>query len=149
MKYIKILFFIFLTNNIYSQNYEYLKKLDTIYISFKKGKYNMKIEYPEEKSGFKNKGYFFNFKKKKLQTFRFEIDKNKTSDNTFVNKSFLRKHKRKTIKIDVLNKLDYQDVSCEIFNQLKTIYIIDYSEKKNKNVMLYRVISINLCYSKE
>ncbi|MCV2484071.1 hypothetical protein OD917_03985 [Flavobacterium sp. SH_e] len=149
MKYIKIIFFIFLTNNIYSQNYEYLKKLDTIYISFKKGKHNMKIEYPEEKNGFKNKGYFFNVKKKEIQPFRFEIDKNRTSDNTVVNKSFLRKHKRKTIKIDALNKFDYQDVSCEILNQLKTIYIIDYSEKKNKNVMLYRVISINLCYTKE
>ncbi|SFD71273.1 hypothetical protein [Flavobacterium phragmitis] len=149
MQYIKILFFIFLTNNIYSQNYEHLKKLDTIYIPFKKGKYNIKIEYPEEKNGFKNKGYFFNFKKKKLQTFRFEIDKNRTSDNTVVNKSFLRKHKRKTIKIDMLNNFDYQDVSCEIFNQLKTIYIIDYSEKNHKNVMLYRVISLNLCYTKE
>ena len=67
----------------------------------------------------------------------------------FVDKSFLRKNKKKTIKIDVLNKFDYQDIACEIFNQLKVIYIIDLSEKKDKNSMQYRVISMNLCHVKE
>ncbi|WP_374174208.1 hypothetical protein [Flavobacterium tructae] len=149
MKYIKILFLALLSNTIYSQNYEYIKKLDTIYISFKQRETSIKIKYPKEKNGFENKGYFFNYNKKNLRTFRFELDRNKISENRFVDKSFLRKNKKKTIKIDVLNKFDYQDIACEIFNQLKVIYIIDLSEKKDKNSMQYRVISMNLCHVKE
>ena len=149
MKYLNILFFVLLTSNIYSQSYEYIKRLDTIYISFKPSVYNIKIEYPEEKKGFKNKGYLFNYKKENRRTFRFELDKNNRSENTKINKSFLRKNKKKTIKTEALNKFNYQNVSCEIFNQLKIIYIIDFSEKKDKNIMLYRVMSMNYCPSIE
>ena len=42
MKYIKTLILILLTSNIYSQSYEDIKKLDTIYIPFKKGKFDIK-----------------------------------------------------------------------------------------------------------
>ena len=95
MKYLNILFFVLLTSNTYSQSYEYIKRLDTIYISFKPSVYNIKIEYPEEKKGFKNKGYLFNYKKENRRTFRFELDKNNRSENTKINKSFLRKNKKK------------------------------------------------------
>lgn len=150
MKYIKILIIIALTSNsIYAQSYEDLKKLDTIYIPFKQGKYNIKIDYPEEKNGFKNRGYFFNYKKKDASTFRFEFDRNNILENKEISKSFLQKKKRKIIPIGTLKKIDYQDIACDVFNQLKIIYVVDFSQRKNKSIMLYRVISMNYCPSIE
>ena len=64
MKYLYILTLVFLGHVMYSQSYEYIKKLDTIYIPFKEGEFNIKIDYPEEKNGFKNRSYIFNYKKK-------------------------------------------------------------------------------------
>ena len=40
---------------------------------------------------------------------------------------------------------DYEEIVCEIFSQLKTIYIIDYTEKKQKEIVLYEVVLINYC----
>ena len=142
-------FLFFCLNPLYSQSYEDIKKLDTIYIVFKQGKYNVKIDYPEEKNGFKNKGYFFNYKKMDKRTFRFELDRNRILESKEINKSFKKKNKKKILKINALKNFDYQDVSCSLFNRLKVIYIIDFSEKKNRTIMLYRVISLNLCYAKE
>lgn len=44
---------------MYSQNYDHIKNLDTIYIPFREGKFDIKINYPEEKDGFKNRSYVF------------------------------------------------------------------------------------------
>jgi hypothetical protein len=89
--------------------------------------------------------------KNKENSFSFEIEKNpeKTIEIKKVTSSFLRKNKRKIVEIDALQKFDYQDVQCELFNQLKTFYIIDYSEKKDRAVLLYKAINLNLCYSIE
>lgn len=149
MKYISILIFMFFSQIAFSQSYDYIKKLDTIYIKFKKGRYTVKIDYPEEKNGFKNRSYLFNYKKKKENTFNFELDRNKASENKKINKSFIKKYKKKIITINALKNLEYQDVACNAFNRLKIIYIIDYTEKKEMNIMLYRVMSMNICYSKE
>ena len=82
---------------------------------------------------------------------KIEIEKNpeRTIEIKKVFRSFLRKNKRKIVKIEALQKFDYQDIQCELFNQLKTFYIIDFSEKKNKTVLLYKVINLNPCYSVE
>jgi hypothetical protein len=149
MKYLYILTLVFLGHVMYSQSYEYIKKLDTIYIPFKEGEFNIKIDYPEEKNGFKNRTYIFNYKKKNDNSFYFEFDRNRTSENKKIKKSFLKKNKEKIIEIDLLKKFDYQDIACDLFNRLKIIYIIDFSEKKGRNIKMYRVISMNLCYAIE
>lgn len=149
MKYLYILTLVFLGHVMYSQSYEYIKKLDTIYIPFKEGEFNIKIDYPEEKNGFKNRSYIFNYKKKNDNSFYFEFDRNRTSENKKIKKSFLKKNKEKIIEIDLLKKFDYQDIACDLFNRLKIIYIIDFSEKKGRNIKMYRVISMNLCYAIE
>ena len=151
MKYLYILIFIFFSHAIHSQSYEYIKKLDTIYIPFKEGKFDIKIDYPEEKDGFKNRSYIYNYKKKNKHYFDFELKKN--SDRILeikkVSKSFLRKNKEKIVKIKALEKFDYQDIQCELFTRLKTFYIIDFSEKKDKFYTIYRVTHINSCISRE
>ena len=62
-----------------------------------------------------------------------------------VNKSFLKKNKNKIISTYLLDQFDYEEIVCEIFSQLKTIYIIDYTEKKQKEIVLYEVVLINYC----
>ena len=148
MKYLYALISIFFSYTMYSQSYEYIKKLDTLYIPFREGKFDSKVNYPPEKNGFKNREYTFKDKKNNNK-FYFELDRNKISENMKVNKSFLRKNKRNIIKINDLKKFNYQDVACDLFNRLKIIYIVDFSEKKDKGIMLYRVMSLNLCYVKE
>lgn len=151
MKYIKILIITLLTNNIYSQSYADIKKLDTVYIPFKTGRFDIKIDYPEEKDGFKNRSYIFNYKKKNSHYFDFELKKspNRILEIKKVDKSFFRKNKRSIIKIENLEKFDYQDIQCELFTRLKTFYIIDLSEKKDHIYTIYLVIHINSCISKE
>lgn len=151
MKHFFILILIFTSFLMRSQSYEYIKKLDTIYIPFRGGDFEIKIDFPEEKDGFKNRRYIFNYMKNKENSFSFEIEKNpeKTIEIKKVTSSFLRKNKRKIVEMDALQKFDYQDVQCELFNQLKTFYIIDYSEKKDRAVLLYKAINLNLCYSIE
>ena len=148
MKYLYAFTLTLLSCFIYSQNYEYIKKLDTIYVPFKRGKFNMKIDYPEEINGFKNRSYIFNFKKKNDNSFYFEFDRNKTSENKTVKKDFLKINKRKIVVIDSLKGVDYQDIACN-FKRSKVIYIVDFSEKKGRRVKLYRVISMNLCHAIE
>lgn len=60
---------LFFGHFMYSQSYEYIKKLDTIYIPFRESEFNIKIDYPEEKNGFKNRSYIFNYKKKLIILF--------------------------------------------------------------------------------
>ncbi|SFC55208.1 hypothetical protein [Flavobacterium phragmitis] len=149
MKCLYILTLVLLVHNMYPQSYKYIKKLDTIYIPFKEGEFNIKIDYPEEINGFKNRSYIFNYKKKNDNSFYFEFDRNRISENKIIKKSFLKKNKEKIIKIDSLKKFDYQDIACDIFNRLKIIYIIDFSEKKGRSIKMYRVVSMNLCYAIE
>jgi hypothetical protein len=149
MKYLYILTIALLGHVMYSQSYEYIKKLDTIYIPFREGKFNIKIDYPEEINGFKNRSYIFNYKKKNDNSFYFEFDRNRTAENKKIKKSFLKKNKEKIIEINSLKKFDYQDIACDLFNRLKIIYIIDFSEKKGKSIKMYRVISMNVCYAIE
>jgi len=149
MKYLYILTLVLLGHDMYSQSYKYIEKLDTIYIPFKEGEFNIKIDYPEEINGFKNRSYIFNYKKKNDNSFCFEFDRNRTSENKNIKKSFFKKNKEKIIEIDSLKKFDYQDIACNLFNRLKIIYIIDFSEKKGRNIKMYRVISMNLCFAIE
>lgn len=151
MKYIKLLIIILFTIKIHSQSYDDIKKLDTVYIPFKTGRFDIKIEYPEETDGFKNRSYIFNYNNKKSHYFDFELKKNldRILEIKTVDKSFFKKNKKKIVKIDNLEKFDYQDIQCKLFTRLKTYYIIDLSEKRDHVYKIYRVTHINSCITKE
>jgi hypothetical protein len=149
MKYLYTLILVFFLQATYSQSYESIIKLDTIYIPYRIAEYNSKFDYPEDKNGFKNRSYFFNYKKNGADILRFEFDRNKTMENRRVKKAFFRINKGKVVEIDSLKGIDYQDIACNLFNHSKVIYVVDFSEVKGRSVKLYRVISLNLCYAIE
>jgi hypothetical protein len=150
MRYSYLLILVIFEQAIYSQSFEYIKKLDTIYIPFKEGKFNKRIDYPEEKNGFKNRSYIFNLDEKNEKTFYFEFDRysNKILEKKKVTIFSLNKIKKKVVKIQELKNFDFQEVACDLFNRLKIIYIIDLS-KSNDSIRLYKVISMNACYAIE
>lgn len=145
---------LFTSTTIYSQDLEFLKKLDTIYIQFKGAKNEKKyaIQTRITTTDFNEKAYTFILNNK--QNFYFEHakfkswkkkDANIVSEIKSVDRFFLRKIKNKIINIKDLKKYDNQVIACEIFSQLKTLYIIDYTQKKDKNITLYEVVSYNNC----
>jgi len=151
MKYILILFSAFMGTILHAQSFDYLKKLDTIYIPFRENEFNIKVNFPLEVDGFKNRRYIFNNQNKGENTFYFEFKKNasKIVETKNISKRKFKQYKNKIVEINSLLPQDYQDIACNLFNQMKTIYIVDLSEKKCEDVKLYRVISINLCNSIE
>ena len=62
-----------------------------------------------------------------------------------VNKSFLKKNKKHIIGIHFFKKYEQNNIICQLFTQLKVFYIIDFTEKKKGNIMLYEVNSMNVC----
>lgn len=139
---------------IYSQDFEHLKKLDTIYIEFKDNKNEKKysIQTRIQPTNFDERAY--NFVVEDLWGLYFQHPKYKNwekqeanivSEVRKVNKSFLKKHKKDIIGIDFLKKYKSEDIVCEILTQLKILYIIDFTEKKKGNVKIYEVNSINVC----
>jgi hypothetical protein len=143
---------------IYGQDFEYLKKSDTIYIEFKDRKNEKKdiIHSQITSNNFIERAYDFNLFDENNLYFQYSTFKNweKKEDNIIseirkVNKSFLKKHKKEIVRIDSLKKYKYNDIVCELFSQLKVLYIIDFTEKKKGNVILYEVNCLNYCPSIE
>lgn len=147
MKHLFILIAIFISHSVFSQCYEDIKKLDTIYIPFREGGYNMKFDLGEDKGGFKNRSYIFNYRKKDAGSFNFEFLRNssKIVESKEITIEQLQKYQNKIIEIDSVQKFDYQVVQCELFNRSKIFYIIDFSEKKGKNIKMYRVMFMRHC----
>lgn len=148
MKQLCLLIILFTSFTVYSQSYEHIKKLDTIYILFREAKFNTKIDFPEEKNGFKNRHYTFKENNLNETTLSFLLKQNydKVLENRKVKKSFLKKYKKNIIEIDSVKKLDDQDIACNLFPRGKIIYILDFSERKGKGIMLYRVWYVNVCF---
>jgi hypothetical protein len=146
---------LFTSITVYSQDLEFLKKMDTIYLEFK-GKKNEKkysIQTRLKPNNFDEKAFILNLKNNKT-TLNFEHvkyknwekkDANITSAIKKINKLFLKKNKNKIISTNFLDKYDYEEIVCEILTNTKVIYIIDFSEKRKKGIMLYEVISLNQC----
>ena len=143
-----------LSISIHSQNYNSLIKSDTIYIEFK-GKNNEKkyaIDTRIHSNNFDERAYSFVFPGKLALYFQHpqfknweKKDANIVSEIRDVNKSFLRKNKKQIIGLNFLKKHEQNDIICQLFTQLKVFYIIDFTEKKKGNVVLYEVNSMNVC----
>ena len=143
---------------IYSQDFECLKKLDTIYIEFKGHKNEKKysIQTQIQPINFNERAYNFAVQDKWELYFQHpkyknweKKEANIVSESRKVNKSFLKKYKKNIVRIDSLKKYTYNDIVCELFTQLKVFYIIDFTEKKKGDIMLYEVNCINYCPSIE
>jgi hypothetical protein len=139
----------------YCQEFEFLKKTDTIYLEFKgkekEKKYNIQTSLIP--NNFNEKAFVLSLKNKKL-ILNFEHVKYKnwekkeakiTSEVRKVNKLFLKKNKSRIISTNLLDRYDHEQIVCEILRSTKVFYIIDYTEKREKGITLYEVISLNMC----
>lgn len=139
---------------IYSQDFEYLKKSDTIYIEFKGNKNENKysIQTRIQPTNFDERAYNFVIQGKwglyfdhtKYKNWD-KKEANIVSEVRKVNKLFLKKHRKDIIGIDFFEKYKTEVIVCEILTQLKVLYIIDFTEKKKGEVKIYEVSSINIC----
>ena len=155
---IYIIAIFFTSLNIYCQDFEYLKKTDTIYIEFKNNKNEKKyfIQTRIQPTNFDERAYDFVIQDKWRLYFQHlkyknweKKEANIVSEVRKVNNSFLKKYKKEIIGIDFLKKNEQNDIICELFTQLKVFYIIDFTEKEKENVILYEVNCINFCPSIE
>ena len=139
---------------MHCQNFDFLKNSDTLYIAFKGKKSEKKLDIQTRitPNNFNEKSFQFNLKKKEIilnfQHIKFKnLEKknaNITSEEKKINKTFLRKKKPTIISISLLEKYSYEEIACEILSPVKTLYIIDYTEK-----IIYEVNSMNYCPSIE
>lgn len=147
MKTIIISFLIFTCTSIYSQDYDTLKKSDTIYLLFKGGKKEQKgvaadgVDRSYNFFDFEETLYFFHYKylgyERKVA--------NIVSDVKVVDKNFIKKNKVKIITPKFLKKNNLCKVVAEILNHHRTIYIIDYTEKKENKIKIYEVLMSTIC----
>ena len=146
--------FYLISISMHSQNYNSLKESDTIYIEFK-GKINEKkyaIDTRVQPTNFDERAYNFiipgkfglYFQHPKFKNWE-KKEVNIVSEVRKVNKSFFKKNKKHIIGINFLKKHEKNDIICQLFTQLKVFYIIDFTEKKKGNIMLYEVNSMNVC----
>nr|WP_315153884.1 hypothetical protein [uncultured Flavobacterium sp.] len=145
-------------STIYGQDFDCLKKADTIYIEFKGNENEKKysIQTRIQPTNFDERAYNFIVQDKFGLYFDHTKYKNwdKKEGNVVsevrkVNKLFLKKHRMAIIGIDFFKKYKSEDIVCEIFTQLKVLYIIDFTEKKKGKINIYEVNSINVCPSIE
>jgi hypothetical protein len=149
-----IIVVLFVQTKIYSQKLQDLKKSDTIYIEFKNKKNEHKniVHAVIKSNNFLEREYVFELSSMRSLYFTYSTFKNfeKHQANTFsdskkISKSFLNRNQDKIIKISNLSRFTYDDIVCEIFNHMKVLYIIDFTEKKKKEVKIYEVSSMNVC----
>jgi hypothetical protein len=135
-------------NFLHSQEFENIKKLDTIYIVFKEGKNQNKIFV----KGYSNNGYYFFdgtfvFVKETKGIVTYNATSKemsyKTADERYVKKSFLRKHKKEIIAVGFFKKLRENRISFIEYptEKLKIYYIIDVADFKKNKIKLVEVNS--------
>lgn len=147
MRTIIILVLILTYTTTYSQDYNSLKKADTIYVLFKGRKFEKKGVSPDNVDrsynfyGFEKELYFFH---SKYHSYERKIA-NIVSDVKTVDESFIKKNKAKIITRRFLKRNDLCKVVAEILNHHRTIYIIDCTEKKDGKIVLYEVLMPTIC----
>lgn len=149
MKTIIVLFFI--SSFAFCQDIDHVKKLDTIYIAFTKHENEKKEVYT---ANFRRYSFLLKTEEDKTKQIVFEKPDVKDSltneggSNSYTkikNQSFLRKHKKDIIGIDFFKDLDREYIACKLLRAPKVLYIIDYTEKKKKKIILYRVYLLDFC----
>ena len=151
MRTIINLFLIFISTTIYSQDYDILKKSDTIYVLFSGKKNERNLIALQPVHNYNERWYsFLNFEES-LTFFHFKYrsyeDKiaNIVSDVKIVNENFIKKNRAIIITPRFLKKNNLCKVVAEILNHNRTIYIIDCTEKKEGKIVLYEVLMSTIC----
>jgi hypothetical protein len=146
-------FLLIFATSVYCQDISYIKTLDTIFVNFKKDKFQTKIELPKNNFEFYDRWYIINFedfenKNNVNVSLQFDYtiypsslrrEMGIESDFRLVRKSYLKKHKKKVISIDFFKKYGIYRSTYEAFEKCKVIYIIDNSECKNGYIPIYEV----------
>ncbi|WP_445457226.1 hypothetical protein [Flavobacterium sp. HNIBRBA15423] len=146
--FLAFIFILIYSSNIYSQNVEDIKKVDTIYIYIDKT--NKKIRrYPDanrHKSVFFKNYITYEFNPNKINTIFFvsntykdfdDVEKGIITDERIEKKSFLKKNKDVILDVDFFEKNGFKNT----FNLLykKTIYLIDKDEIKGRKIKVKQV----------
>lgn len=151
-------FLLIFATSVYCQDISYIRSLDTIFVNFKKDKFQTKVVLPVNNFNFQERRYTINFEDFKtinpIEGLRFYFSEypsykrremNNKSDTRSVNKTFLRKNRNKTISIDFFKKYGICKSTYEAFADCKVIYIIDCDERKNGQITLYEVTKGSTC----
>ncbi|WP_310379337.1 hypothetical protein [Flavobacterium sp.] len=127
----------------YGQDIEYIKKLDTVFVKFKKSVNQTKQGSQDYR--------FYTIRLGQISDrtclYFTKPDFNDNSTETakkylprIEKKSFLKKHKKDIVGIDFFQKYGIEKSTYEAFSANSVIYIIDCDEQKNGKIMLYRVL---------
>lgn len=129
-----------------------VKKLDTVYVLFKKAKKSKRTIYTEN---FREYFFYLNSNKNNQQEkliFSKPDRKNSYTDKNhpiidtrIENKSFLKKYKSNIITADFLRNFNEEYIVCYMFSKSQVFYIIDLSEKKRGDIKIYRTFLLNYC----
>lgn len=123
-KILILVFLLFSSTKSYTQDFDKIRKSDTIYVFFKKDPLKQ-ITMPQKK-GFGDYFFIFNeyYKHKHIIFYHSSL----TPDKKTEKKSFLKKNKDLIISYNFLiNMFSYEDAKKLFFNKRK-IYLIDYNE---------------------
>jgi hypothetical protein len=151
MKAIIALLIISISGTIYSQDYDALKKADTIYVLFKGKKNERKSIAPQPKYNYDDRWYYFFGLDQRVAFYHFKYHSyerkiaNIVSEVKMVDESFIKQNKAKIITPRFLKKNDLCKIVAEILNHHRTIYIIDCTEKKDNKIVLYEVELLTMC----
>lgn len=127
----------------YGQDIEYIKKLDTVFVKFKKS-------VNQTKQGSQDYSFYTIRLGQISDRTCLYFTKPDFNDNLtetakkylprIEKKSFLKKHKKDIVGIDFFQKYGIEKSTYEAFSANSVIYIIDCDEQKNGKIMLYRVL---------
>lgn len=165
MKIILLFATLFLFSNVYCQNLEKVKKLDTIYIPYKNKSYEGKkaFNYIKENNDIVSQVYFDYFIKSKKMTNKnpfiihfthMNINQNgNVLQNKMSNVIYLEKReidKKKIIKPKAFSNIEMCKINFNIFESEIVFFIIDYTEKSaDGKLKLYEVRPSPLCQRDE
>ena len=143
MKKSAFLIIFFCYSHSYAQDIEYIKKLDTVYVKFKKSVNQTKqgsADYrfytitldkiQDEGSLYFTKPDFKDNSTETAKKYSPRIEK----------KSFLKKHKNDIVGIDFFQKYGIKKSTYDAFSVNSVIYIIDCDQRKKDKISLYRVL---------
>jgi hypothetical protein len=142
MKEITFLLLCFSTIFCFGQDIDYINKLDTVFVKFKKSNFQTKVgsedyrfytfmlgETPDDGSIYFTKPDFYDNTHETAKKYLPII----------VNKSFLKKHKKDIVGLAFFKKYGVKKSTYEAFSANCVFYLFECEKQKKGNINLYRV----------
>ncbi|MFD2603698.1 hypothetical protein [Flavobacterium suzhouense] len=144
----KTFFILFLSFNLYSQNIDYLKSQDTLYLLLEESDadLNLKkdnIDFRVYGNGFDNTYRFIDDQKRMISFITFNSNQIPGKDNLEVKrKDFLKKNKDKIIDFYFIAKHGLGIVFIDILrgSKRKIVYVIDSKDIKQRKIVLKKTL---------